>query len=125
MTRAAIFGVLIALASDTGCGGSAPPRERADDSDVVIQVINNGWNDMDVYAYMGAAGRWLGMATGHSVSAFRIPWRRLHRVSRFRLSVDPVGTGDRWFSGVLLVEPGSLVTWTLQPNLDSSTISVH
>jgi hypothetical protein len=113
------------LVLGAACGRSSPEAvEPGQQPDVVVQVINHNFNDMTVYAHHGAGGRMLGLASGHRVSEFRVPWGRVNGVDRFRLSVDPVGRGGRLFSGYLQVEPGSLVTWTLEPNLRSSNVSV-
>jgi outer membrane biogenesis lipoprotein LolB len=127
VTRIATLALSLVLSLVAACAGRSPspPNEPADHSDVIVQIINHSFNDMDVYATTGAGGSRLGFATGHKVSVFRVPWKRLDRASRFRLSVDPIGRGGRLFSSYLAVEPGSLVTWTLEPNLSSSNISVY
>lgn len=122
----ALVGLMVILAA--ACGGRqsgevSAPAER--DSDIIVQVINNGFQDADIYAYTGAGGRLLGMAPGHRISVFRVAWHDLGVANRFRVAADPIGRPDRVFSDHLHLRPGSLITWTLQPNLESSTLAVY
>lgn len=117
---------LLALLFLAACGGSRPPGSAPpSDSDVVVQVINHSFHDLDVYAYLGAKGRILGFASGHRITVFRIPWRQVSGATRARLSGHPIGSGRRIASGYLALEPGSVVTWTVEPQLGSSSIAVQ
>ena len=115
----------IALAT-LSCAHSREAREpEASDTDVTLQVISHTFNVVDVYLYRGSARRYLGTASGHSVSVFRIPWNDLAGTSRIAIVGKSIGDARRVSTGALQVNPGSLITWTLEHKLVRSTAIVH
>jgi len=109
---------LCLAAALAGCVSSAAPAPT-DSADVVVQVINNRFNDATVVAELGGRRARLGLATGHQTSTFRIPWKRTGGVDDLRLLIDPIGGGRRITSSRMSIQPGTTVSWTLQPEPQS------
>lgn len=109
----------IALASGTAaCMSSAspaPPGSGEQTTDVVVRIVNHRFNDVTVYANLGARRSRLGYAYGHQISMFRIPWSQTGGIDNLVLTVDSVGGGGRASSTPMAIQPGTLVTWELQP----------
>lgn len=109
-----------ALASGTAaCVTSASPDPLGSEQqapDVVVRVINHRFNDVTVYANLGARRTRLGYATGKQTSVFRIPWKQTGGIENIRLTVDSIGGGGRASSSVMAIQPGTMVTWELQPD---------
>jgi len=109
----------IALASGTAaCASSASPaplRSGEQASDVIVRIINHRFNDVTVYANLGARRTRLGYAYGHQISVFRIPWSQTGGIENIRLTVDSIGGGGRATTTPMAIQPGTLLTWELQP----------
>lgn len=111
-----------------------PPPEPATSSDsgddsgdtaVTLQVISHTFNVVDIYLQRGGARQRLGGASGHSISVFKIPWRWLSGSSHVQLLARAVGDAVWASTDTLQVVPGSLVIWTLEPDLQRTTAVVH
>lgn len=109
----------IALASGTpACASSAspaPPGSEQQASDVIIRIINHRFNDVTVHAHLGARRIRLGYAHGHGIALFRIPWSKTGGIDYIRLTIDSIGGGGRATSTQMAIQPGTLLTWELQP----------
>jgi hypothetical protein len=81
-------------------------------TDVVISVLHNG-----VWDRIGTAG-----AAG--MSSFFVPWRLIAGSGTIRLKADPIGEGNVLVSEPLNVRPGELIRWTLESDLERSSIGV-
>ena len=109
----------IALASGTAAcvssASSVPLRSGEQASDVIVRIVNHRFNDVTVYANLGARRTRLGYAYGHQIAVFRIPWTQVGSIDYIRITVDSIGGGGRATSTPMAVQPGALVTWELQP----------
>jgi hypothetical protein len=119
----AIALLLVALScSRPSARAPAPPP---DPTDVTLQVISHTFNVVDVYLYRGSARRLLGSASGHSISVFRIPWRDLAGPAPIAIIARSIGNSRITSTGALLINPGSLINWTIEPDLRRSIAIVH
>jgi hypothetical protein len=81
----------------------------------MVQVQNQGFSDMVVYAVNAGQRLRLGLATGHSTKTFTIPRYLVRSAGPLRFLADPIG-GDRTpVSEELTVAPGETVTLTIPP----------
>ncbi len=110
----------IALAGGTAaCVSSASPAPLGSEDkapDVLVRIINHRFNDVTVYANLGARRTRLGYASGKQTSVFRIPWKQTGGIQNIRLTVDSIGGGGAASSSPMAIQPGTLVTWELQPD---------
>jgi outer membrane biogenesis lipoprotein LolB len=110
----------IALASGTAAcvsnASPAPLNSEEQAPDVLVRIINHRFNDVTVYANLGARRTRLGYASGKRTSVFRIPWKQTAGIENIRLSIDSIGGGGRASSSPMAIQPGTLVTWELQPD---------
>ena len=103
---------LILLAA---CGGRVCRTARRSQAAAQLQVENQGFSDMVIYAVSGGQRVRLGLATGHSTRLFTIP-----EISRPRRADAPVpgrprGGNRTPVSEEMTVQPGDLVTITIPP----------
>jgi hypothetical protein len=81
----------------------------------MLQVENQSFADMVIYAINGGQRIRLGLATGNSTKSFTIPAYLVHSGSVLRFLADPIG-GDRTpISEQMTMQPGELVTLTIPP----------
>lgn len=111
-----------------GCGvlssrhratGDSPERRR-----VGVEVESHNWNDITVYLIAGGLPQRLGMVTALGSATFEFPAQRLNTSGGVRLRALPVA-GHPFTTETILVMPGQVITWTLENNLNASSLSVY
>lgn len=81
----------------------------------MVQVENQGFTDMVIYAVNGSQRIRLGLATGHSTKNFTIPRHLVRGAGPIRFLADPIGGNRTPVSEELTVQPGDIVTLTIPP----------
>jgi hypothetical protein len=107
-----------------GCASAdrAPGEDRV--PDVLVQVSNNHWSDVRVYAVVASGARQrLGLVNSFTEQTFRLP-RHMLAVRGLRLEADPVGSSRTHTSPQLQVPPGGRVVWELENSLPLSSAYV-
>jgi hypothetical protein len=97
------------------CGGQAPKTAPDPDAVAQLQVDNQGFSDMVIYAVSGGQRVRLGLATGHSTRMFTLPRYLVRGSGTLRFLADPVGGTRTPVSEEMTVQPGDLVTITIPP----------
>jgi hypothetical protein len=125
--RLAVAYTVLILATP-GCGlfasrhqtvGDNPDRRR-----VSVEVESHNWNDITVYLVTGGLPQRLGMVTALGRATFDFPSHQLNTSAGVRLRALPVA-GRAFTSETILVLPGQLISWTLENDLDASSLSVY
>jgi hypothetical protein len=81
----------------------------------MLQVENQGFADMVIYAVNGGQRIRLGLATGNSTKSFPIPRYLVRTGTPLRFLADPIGGNRTPISEEMTVDPGDLVTLTIPP----------
>src|SRR5215208_4009415 len=107
-------------------GPAAPPPPLSfEQAPVVLTVENHNWQDIVVYAvYDGSRSR-LGMITTARTVSFRLPPRLIGRSGNLYFIADPIGASKRFESEMVVVQPGQIISWTLETGLERSSISIR
>lgn len=115
MRSFARFSQVLALVVGAACGGRSPESGPDPNASARLQVENQGFADMVIYAVSGGQRVRLGLATGHSTKSFTIPRYLVQSAGRLRFLADPVGGTRTPVSEEMTVQPGDLVTITIPP----------
>jgi hypothetical protein len=99
----------------TACAGRSQDNAPEPTETAMVQVENQGFTDMVVYAVNGGQKIRLGLATGHSTKAFTIPRYLVRGAGTIRFLADPIGGNRAPISEEMTVQPGDLVTLTIPP----------
>lgn len=131
MRQKTILGLVAVMAASTllptagMAQQSASERQATRPETMSVQVTNNNWQDMHIYASVsGSPIRSLGMVTAMGSDEFRLPPDLAAVGNDLRVIADPVGGNGLYESQTLLVNPGSKVVMTLQNPLDLSYTTV-
>lgn len=81
----------------------------------MVEVQNQGFADMVIYAVNGGQRIRLGLATGNSTKTFTIPRQLVRGAGPIRFLADPVGSNRTPVSEEMTVQPGEVVTLTIPP----------
>jgi len=116
------------LSAGPGCGflshRDPAPTGSPLHTEVSVEVENHNWSDITIYLMAGGLPHRLGMVTALSNANFVFPSQRLHTGSGVRLRALPVA-GRAFTSEAILVQPGQAIFWTLENDLDISSLSVY
>jgi hypothetical protein len=127
--RAFLAGALLVLVPACGLFSSHHRRDanRVDPGDhrrVSVEVSSHNWSDITVYLIAGGLPQRLGRVSAMSNATFDFPSQRLNTSSGIRLRALPLA-GRAFTSETILVQPGQVITWVLENDLDTSSLSVY
>ena len=103
------FVALTACAARSATGGPNP------ESETVLQVQNQSFSDMVIYALRSSQRTRLGTATGNSTKIFTLPQYLVRNGGTLRFQADPIGGNQAPVSEEMSVQPGDIVTLTIPP----------
>ncbi len=90
-----------------------------------VQVNNDNWHDITVYAIRSGYRRRLGTVTSFTSRVFTLPPAFLIHSGGLRLIADPIGSRGSHVSEPLFVNAGDVVEWRLRNNLGLSDVFVY
>jgi hypothetical protein len=124
--RAVWLGLVLAAAVGAcrSKGGTAEVEPDPNTS-VLVEVENHYHGDVVIYLLQGSQRDRLGMVTALSKAAYTFPYRRLGTSGNTRLLAYPIAGRRAYTSEPLLVQPGQSVSWTLESDLDRSSLAVY
>ena len=94
-------------------------------SEVALEVESHHWSDMVIYLMNGNQSERLGLVNGVSTKQFVFPYSRLTSGGTARLRAYAVGGAGSVTSEGLLLQPGQWIKWTLESDLDRSSLVIH
>ena len=114
--RIRVIAASIAMLVVGACSGFKHGSGTADlNQPSVVQVDNQGFLDMTVYAARSTERIRLGTATGNSKTSFRIPSSLVSGLTPLRFIADPIGATRASVSEEITVAPGDTVVLTIPP----------
>ena len=124
----AVLAAFLAL-SVAGCASQSGPRfligNRAQSQDIRIQVVNDNFLDMSVYAMTDGVNLRLGDVTGKSSDSFTLDLDRVSPSQGLRLLADPIGSRNAFLSDAVSVIPGTTVILNISPDLQQSFVTLR
>jgi len=113
-TRSMVIALLLISTSacNTFSRGSGISQQNGP---TVLQVENQGFLDMNVYAARSAQRVRLGTATGNSKTNFTVPASLVSGLTPLRFIADPIGGTRASVSQEITVAPGDTVVLTIPP----------
>jgi len=88
-----------------------------------LEVVNQNFSDMDVYAVAGGLATRVGTVTGNSTSKFALHSSMIS-ADGLRVVASPIGGNGRASSGNLSVSPGQTIRFTIGVSLRLSHAEV-
>jgi hypothetical protein len=124
--RASALCALLLLVSACGLffGSHRGESNDTSNSEVAVEVESHHWNDVVIYLMNGNQSRRLGMVAGVSTNHFFFPYRQLSTGGKIRLRAYPVGGRGSVTSDDVQLQPGQGVKWTLESDLQRSSLAI-
>ena len=108
--------VALLLLGITACTGFKSGSVSPQNAPTTLQVDNQGFLDMTVYAIRNSQRVHLGSATGNSKTNLAIPSNLVFGLTPLRFIADPIGGNRASVSQEITVAPGDTVVMTIPPN---------
>ena len=116
LMKITLLALALVLAGAAGCKTLSHGSGVADQNQTtVLQVDNQGFIDMDVFALRSSQRVRLGTAPGASKSSFTIPPSLVSGLTPLRFIADPIGGRRASVSQEITVAPGDTVVMTIPP----------
>ncbi|MEA2724755.1 MAG: hypothetical protein QOH59_2526 [Gemmatimonadales bacterium] len=128
--QTALAGAVVLAA--VGCGSSniarldstpAPQSGAPGKTGTTVQIDNQNFSDMNVYALQAGQRVLVGQANGLGKTTLVIPTALTPVNGRVRLQADPIGGAGPITTPVLLVPQGQQIYWTIGSDPAMSTVS--
>jgi hypothetical protein len=108
--------IALVLLGITACSGFSRSSASPQGGVTVLQVDNQGFLDMTVYALRNSQRVRLGSATGNNKTNLTIPSDLVFGLTPLRFIADPIGGNRASVSQEITVAPGDTVVMTIPPN---------
>jgi hypothetical protein len=92
---------------------------------VPVEIESHFMGDVTIYLVRGSQRQRLGMVTGLGTAEFSFPWRWLSQSGTSRLMAYPIAGARAQLSDPLILQPGQWIKWTLEADLDRSSMAVY
>ncbi len=102
-------------------GGDVPPMT----GDVSMVIQNHHWNDVILYVIHDGVSERVGTVTAATTKSFILPMRRFGSAGAFRLGVTQIGGQERHLTETLVIRQGDHITYTLESDLDRSSVMIQ
>ena len=124
--RAVGLSLLVAL-TVLGCRKRDAETRPAPDpkTPVPVQIESHFMGDVTIYLVRGSLRQRLGMVTALGSAEYTFPWRWLSQSGTSRLMAYPIAGARAHLSEPLIVQPGQWIKWTLEADLDRSSMAVY
>jgi hypothetical protein len=115
MTKRILTLLLLALTAVSCKTLSRGSPNDTDRGPTVVQVDNQGFLDMTVYASRSGQRQRLGIAPGNSKANLQVPQILMSGLTPLRFIADPIGGNRASVSQEITVVPGDTVVLTIPP----------
>ncbi len=127
--RSSGIAMVAAMAASAVACSSAGTMDRsanalAGEVEATVEVTNNNWSDMVVYAQRNGVRMRLGTVTSMTSARFDLPVPMLSGSGELYFVADPIGSDRAYRSPVVMVGRGQRVEFMLENNLAHSSLSV-
>ena len=108
--------VAVVVLGIAACSGFSRGSDPTRGGPTVLQVDNQGFLDMTVYALRSSQRVRLGSAAGNNRTNLTIPSDLVFGLTPLRFIADPIGGNRASVSQEITVAPGDTVVMTIPPN---------
>ncbi len=119
------WAMMIAAAAGACHARTDSGTDPAPSTPVAVEVESHFMGDVVIYLLAGSQRTRLGTVTALQSATFTFPWRRLGTSGSRRLLAYPIAGPRSVVSEPLYLQPGQSIKWTLESDLDRSTLVVR
>lgn len=123
--RMRLIVIAVIAAASSACFHHHAPNESAASGPATLQVDNHNWQNVDIQVVHRGIQSHLGSVNASAVTEIVFPKYLLSDQGEVQLIAHAVGTPYTIRTEVIVLKPGTEVRWTLETDLNRSTIAVY
>lgn len=126
-TRVPLLTLLAATLLLAGCttGRRSTPAGSARIEPSSLIIRNNHWSDVTIWVMTGGQRNRLGTVTAARSARFTFPRYTLNYSGEVRLIANALADARPLVTETIVLQPGSVVEWTLESSLQRSSLAVY
>lgn len=125
LQRLVVLAAIVLVAGSCFLHHAGTQSDEAYSAPATLFVENHNWSDVAIIALHQGQRTRLGTVTAASSKSFVFPRHMVGDLAGIRLIADAIGSTDQQVTEVIMLRPGTRVTWTLQDALDRSNLTVY
>ena len=130
LVAVAALGAALATTQSCASSGTTVSNQAAgvlasNPNSAVLNVTDNNFQDMDVFAVLDGVSSRLGTVTGAGGSRMFVLDPAYLATGRLAIVATPIGGGGRASTGLIMVSRGDEVVFTIQPQLSTSSVFIR
>ncbi|HEX6809499.1 MAG TPA: hypothetical protein VF118_16045 [Gemmatimonadaceae bacterium] len=122
--RMPLIMIAVVAVASTACSHHAP-NESVASGPAILHVDNRNWQNVDIQVLHRGIQSHLGSVNASAETEIVFPKFLLSDLGEVQLIAHAIGTPYTIRTQVIVLKPGTEVRWTLETNLDRSTIAVY
>jgi len=125
LARTRLIVIAAVAVASMSCWHHHPPNEPAGETPATLHVDNRNWQNVDIQVVHRGIQSHLGSVNASAVATIVFPKYLLSDLGEIQLIAHAIGTPYTITSQVIVLKPGTEVRWTLETDLNRSTIAVY
>jgi hypothetical protein len=125
LMRMRLIVIAVIAAASSACFHHHAPNESAASGPATLHVDNHNWQNVDIQVVHRGIQSHLGSVNASAVTEIVFPKYLLSDLGEVQLIAHAVGTPYTIRTQVIVLKPGTEVRWTLETDLNRSTIAVY
>lgn len=117
--------VMVAAAVVVTACWHRPSTDSAPDSAATLHVDNHNYQDVDIQVIHRGLRSHLGSVNAAAATDIVFPKNLLSDLGEVQLIAHAIGTPFTITTAVIVLKPGTEVRWTLETDLNSSSVTVY
>lgn len=125
LMRTRLIVIAVVAVASSACWHHHAPNESAASGPATLRVDNRNWQNVDIQVVHRGIQSHLGSVNASAVTEIVFPKYLLSDLGEVQLIAHAIGTPYTIQTQVIVLKPGTEVRWTLETDLNRSTVSVY
>ena len=125
LMRTRLIVIAVVSVASSACWHHHAPNESAASGPATLRVDNRNWQNVDIQVVHRGIQSHLGSVNASAVTEIVFPKYLLSDLGEVQLIAHAIGTPYTIQTQVIVLKPGTEVRWTLETDLNRSTVSVY
>jgi len=125
LLRVRLIVIAVVVIASGACGHHHAPNESVASGAATLRVDNRNWQNVDIQVLHRGIESHLGSVNASAVTEIVFPKYLLSDLGEVQLIAHAIGTPYTIRTQVIVLKPGTEVRWTLETDLNRSTIAIY
>ena len=125
LLRMRLIVIAVVAVASSACSRHHAPNESVASGAATLQVDNRNWQNVDIQVLHRGIQSHLALANASAVTEIVFPKHLLDDLGEVQLIAHAIGTPYTIRTQIIVLKPGTEVRWTLETDLNRSSIAVY